>query len=201
MISLSQRKELLEWLFSVAKIYQTTNRYKIGFKVWEHAVFLFDQCLAKGQTCPQNVKMRAATCFLVASKFEEDRGFTIENVQDMCDGQVDEIKVRQTELIILKEMKWRLGVFSPAEISSFLVKLFWTQGLGRTSQSIPQDLQVCIWELVRAGLLLDDCQETDYASLAVAVLLATFEILDLKTRDLFLEWVSTHIPCQWVALS
>jgi hypothetical protein len=71
---LADRKSLLDWLHLVLSslTHQVTCKYKTDFKVWEHSVFLFDQCLGAGCVDKNSARLLAATCLLVAVKVEKE---------------------------------------------------------------------------------------------------------------------------------
>lgn len=43
---------------------------KMGFKVWEYTVFLFDSVIAKAQIQEEDIHLFALTCLLIAYKVD-----------------------------------------------------------------------------------------------------------------------------------
>jgi hypothetical protein len=114
---------------------------------------------------------------------------------------VTEVAVREMELRIMKAIGWKLNFISPAEISFFLIKIFWIESLQKDPSTIPQDLQVCVLELVRTGSVLERCLNADYLTFGVTIVVSTLEIIDIPTRDKFILWANQFVQLSTVGMS
>jgi hypothetical protein len=68
-VSVEHRKHILNQLSSVGSdLIQLVTNKKLGFKVWEHSVYLIDAVLAREHVKIEDIRLFALTCLLISYK-------------------------------------------------------------------------------------------------------------------------------------
>lgn len=104
------------------------------------------------------------------------------------------------EIVILKALNWRINAPSISEMAYILVTNYASQN---ASRELPLDFVYnTIRDFLTFGLLLDSCLTANYTELAVAVVIAVFDLSMADAhRARFVQKIHAHMDLAWVEKS
>lgn len=166
------------------------------YKVVELAVYYMDTFLAdRDEESPETLRLIAIVCLMIANKQEDfvSHQITIPLVAEKTG--CDPYKVRELEMHILDCLGWDLNMLTPSEIAVGILKPFLKNCFGL---EFPQSLCDYIWEFCTSALHIKPLLQGSQVEIGVAVVIATFDVIEPQKVLHFVDWVDQHYQLNWV---
>jgi Cyclin, N-terminal domain len=157
-----------------------------------------DAHISRNRVTPENIKLVAVVCLMLASKSEDFSTHFITIPLAAIKTESEQVAVRQNEVEILNSLNWELDLLTPSEVCIGLQKLFLSNHLGIEFQS-----KLCnyAWEFGLSVLHIKESVQGSLVEFGTAIAIATFDILDPTKVELFVNWLYEFHCFDWVNVS
>lgn len=125
--------------------------------------------------------------------------YGISTLKEIVSKPVTLEEIQSMELFIMKELDWKVSTHTSSEVAFYSTRKFWTECLKKSPESFPEgELLPTVQQFVKIGLLHQECYFYSYGEIAVASIVATFELALFQEGIKFLAWIKEFMPVEVV---